>query len=363
MTRSLVLAVAGGAAAGVITSVITSQALERYADYLLDRYRAPEVSSIKPSPVPGTFEEALAAVRSASSPSVALFLAPTLDSALASSFVDTADALGSGIVMSSDGWIATTQLMPSTLATSDVWISGARYTVTTVVDDSLSELRLVKVDAADLPAVGFGAANLMESGDMVFAVGAHGDIAVESLRDADALVLSGAQPAETFATAWTLSGDVSPSLPLFDASGNLVGFSLTDGAALPLHHALSFLQHTMRGDDAGHAGLGATVVDLSRALNVDDALRQGVTVGALVLGPSSSSRALVRGGAGAEAGLAEHDIIEAVNGESISSSQTLAELLATYQAGQTAKFNVLRAGELVTVTVVFDDLADLLYSR
>lgn len=361
IARTLLLALSAGAASGVIAAVITSQALERYADYLLDRYRAPTVSEAKPSPVPGTFEEALSAVREAAAPSVAVFVAASVDSSIPSAFVDEADALGYGVVISSDGWIATTQLLPSAIAASDAWIDGKRYAVSQVVDDTLTDVRLVKVEATDLSAVGFGAANVMESGEMLFALSADRGVAVTGLEESDALVLHGAQPAEALATTWTLNDALDAAVPLLNASGNLVGFSLDDGAALPLHHALGFLQHTMRGDDAGHAGLGATVVDLSRALNVSAELRQNVTAGALVISSSSATRALVRGGSGAEAGLAEHDIIESVDGELITATQTLAELLATYQAGDTASLNVLRAGELVTVNVTFDDRADLLY--
>ncbi|MCR4312056.1 MAG: S1C family serine protease [Candidatus Uhrbacteria bacterium] len=361
IARTILLSASVGTASGIIASVLTSQSLERYADFLLDRYRAPSVSTEKPSPVPGTYEEALTRVRSSAEASMAMFVPLSDDTSLPASMVDASDAVAYGMVISSDGWIVTTQLSPDNLPSTDVWVDGMRYQVVQVIDDTLSDLRLVKVEGTGLTAVGFGSSNIMENGEMVFGLSPELGIALTYLEESDLTTLSGPQPAEIFATAWRIGDELGASLPLVNASGNLVGFTLENRLALPLHHGLGFLQRAMQGSDAGHAGLGASVIDLSRALNVESALRQGVSSGALILSSSSSERALVRGAAGAEAGLAVRDIILTVNGEAITSEQTLAELLATYEEGQTARLGILRSGESVSVTVTFGDAADLVY--
>ncbi len=361
IARTILLAASVGAAAGVIASVLTSQALESYADSLLARYRAPSVSSDKPSPLPGTYEEALARVRSSADPSVVMFVPSSTDTSSPSNMLDEASAVAYGVVISSDGWVATTQLSPDTLPNTDAWVDGRRFLVTRVVDDSLSDLRLVKLEAEGLTAVGFGPSNAMDGGEMIFGLEFDEGIVVTSLEASDQSILSGTQPAETFTTMWKLGEVMTVSRPLLNASGNLVGFTLDDGFALPLHHGLGFLQRTIQGDEASHAGLGAMVVDLSRALNVDETLRQGVNSGALVLSTSNAERALLRGGAGAEAGLAVRDIILAIDGEVLTSDNTLAELLATYEEGQTARLSIMRGGESISVTVTFGAADDLVY--
>lgn len=361
IARTVLLAASVGAAAGIIATVLTTQALERYADYLLDRYRAPSVSTEKPSPLPGTYEEALSRVRTSADASVVLFVPSSSDTSSPSSMLDETSTVAYGVVISSDGWVATTKLAPSNLPSTDAWIDGTRYSVSRVVDDSLSELRLVKLEAQDLTSVGFGSSNLMESGEMLFALSSDAAVIPTSLEASDMQVLAGAQAAETFTTMWKLGDALSSSVPLVNASGDLVGFTLEDGTAMPLHHALGFLQRSLRDSEVGHAGLGAYIVDLSRVLNVDPILRQGATSGALVLSSSTADRALLRGGAGAEAGLAVRDIILSVDGEAVTPQTTLAELLATYEAGQTARLSVLRGGETTSVTVTFGDADDLVY--
>ena len=361
IARTILLAASVGAAAGIIASVFTNQALERYAEYLLDRYRAPSVSTDKPSPLPGTYEEALTRVRVSADASMVMFVPSSVDTSSPASMLDETAAVAYGVVISSDGWVATTNLAPDNLPSTDAWINGKRFSVTRVVDDSLSDLRLVKLEAEGLTAIGFGSSNLMESGEMLFALALQEGVAVSSLEASDAQMLAGSQAAETFTTTWMLADAFASSLPLVNTSGNLVGFTLEDGMAMPLHQGLGFLQRTIRGSEVGHAGLGAYVVDLSRVLNVDEALRQGVTSGALVLSSTMTDRALLRGAAGAEAGLAVRDIVLSVDGEAVTSQITLAELLATYEAGQTARLSVIRGGETMSVTVTFGDAGDLVY--
>ncbi len=341
IARTLILGVSAGAASGIVAAVITSQSLDNYAAFLLERYRAPDVSVEKPSPIPGTYEEALARVRS-SHATLVMFTSAATPSSQASSFVDVDDVLGLGAVVSADGWILTTTTATAAFgnpSAMNVWIGGDRYDVERVVDDTMTEMRPGKVAASDLVALGFG-----DSADVALS---------------DALTAYGAHPAETLTTTWQLSRPL-PAEPLVNGAGDYVGFA-DDEAAVPLHHALAFVQGVMRSGAFDRAALGAYVVDLATVLNVSDDLRQGADAGAIVLAATLDDRPIVRGGPAAEAGLAARDIITAIDGESVTATRTLAEHLATYAPGQSARLTVLRGGESVTVAVTFVSASDLVY--
>jgi S1-C subfamily serine protease len=62
---------------------------------------------------------------------------------------------------------------------------------------------------------------------------------------------------------------------------------------------------------------------------------------------------------GALAGLKTNDIITAVDGQAITATTSLSELLATYEPGQNARFSLLRAGAPLEITIPLGD--DLIY--
>lgn len=362
IARVLILGISAGAASGVVAAVATSRSLDNYAAYLLDRYRAPDVTVEKPSPIPGTYEEALQRVRAAGT-ALAMFAEPSVNSTQASQLIGVESVVGLGAVISADGWVLTTKTATVSFADPtkmDVWISGERYAVASVVDDTKTDMRLLKVNGSELVSLGFGDAADVLSGEMVFGLASGDVVRVAQVSASDALFAPGSHAAEDVTTTWQLSSDLV-LMPLVNAVGDLVGFAGSDGYAVPLHHALAFVQSVIRTGSADHAALGVYVVDLAAVLNADGELRQGVESGALILAPTADKRAIVRGGPAAEAGLAVRDVILAVDGESVTSTSTLAEYLATYSPGQSARLTVLRGGETLTVTVTFAAAGDLVY--
>lgn len=365
--RSLVLAVAAGAGAGIVAAVWTSRSLDDYAASLLAGRRLPQVSTQQPTPIPGTYEEALSRVRENTRTGVAAVMPVSTDSFAAKSWLRDASALGYGAIVSDDGWVAVDasvlEDVKNPLKDIEVWTNGKRYGVQTVVRDVQTSVVMLHTTATGVSPLGFASTNGDHSGEMMFGVDALGGVFPMAVVQSDEETLAGAQYAETFTTDWLLSNGGAPlSSPILNAAGELAGFvRANDTHALPLHQALHAIRLVVKTGADAVAALGAYSIDLAHAYNVDSDLRQNLRAGALIFSPDTSVHATVRGGPAAEAGFASKDIILAVDGESITDSTSLAEILALYDPGDVARCTVLRAGQTMTISVTLGDASTLVY--
>lgn len=365
--RSLLLAVAAGAGAGVVAAVWTSRSLDDYAASLLAGRRLPQVSTQQPTPIPGTYEEALSRVRESARTGIAVVMPASTDSFAAKSWLADASALGYGAIVSDDGWVAVDasvlEDIKNPLKDIEVWMGGKRYVVESVVRDTQTTVVMLHTSATSVSPLGFASTNGAHSGEMMFAVDADAGVFPTAVAQSDEEILSGAQPAEVFTTDWELATATAPfSSPLLNAAGELSGFVRAgDAHALPLHQALHAIRSVVKTGSDAVPVFGAYSIDLAHAYNVDADLRQNLRAGALIFSPDITVHATVRGGPAAEAGFASKDIILAVDGESITESTSLAEILALYDPGDVARCTVLRAGQTITISVTLGDASELVY--
>ena len=78
---------------------------------------------------------------------------------------------GSGVIISSDGYILTCDHVVSGASNITVTIGDKDYTATVVGEDSTSDVAVLKIDAKDLPAVTLGSSTDVNVGDTVMAIG------------------------------------------------------------------------------------------------------------------------------------------------------------------------------------------------
>jgi len=365
IVRTIILALSAGAGAGIVSAVWTSRALEDYAQRLRDAIGISNATPDVPTPIPGTYEEALARVQERSRASVATLLPKSIDGTVPSAWVASSEALGYGAIVSDDGWVA---FDASALAgirnpetEVDVWIAQTRYAITSIIRDEATSLVLVRVDAKNVVSMDFAVTDTVQSGVMMFAVNGS-SVTVDAVVEANAIVETGVLPAETFTSDWRLAQAVPLSMPIMNTAGNLAGFARAGVAsALPLHHVLREVRDTVKSGASQAAVLGAYTVDLAQTFGIDVAERQKAQAGALVVAPNAATRAVVVNGPAANAGLALGDIILAVDGETITEKTSLAEVLSTYSPGNTARLTIYRGGETVTIAVTLGDEASVLY--
>ena len=354
-----------GACAGVVASVWTSNALDRYATSLLGDRGFTALEPRKPSTNPTDYADALRRVRDTQSRSLAVITNKSLATGVPERWIGPEDGVGLGAVVSANGWILTTQDQVLTITNpvteADVWVRGTRYAVSEVTRDTLTEFVLLKLTEANgLSPLGFGSSDDAQNGDMVFVMPDALSFIPTTVQSSEHTRDFGPQPAEVFATDWQLSLAAKVSGPVLSTTGDLLAFLTADAAAIPFQHAAAFVQETLRSGVVAPAALGAYVIDVSEIYNLDPELRQGLNAGALVIAPTGRLAVPAKTPA-AEAGLLAKDIITAVDGEAITSTTSLSEILTTYDPGQTARLSVVRGGAPIEIAVVLGDATALVY--
>lgn len=363
--RAVLLGITAGAGAGIVGSVWTSRALSDYADQLLLAQDIPQISVTQPTPIPGTYEEALSRVRERAKTGSALFVLHSQDVTSPNGWLSTNDVLAYGAVVSDDGWIAVDSSALEGIARPidavDVWISQSRYAISNIVFDEATSLMMVHVDAKNLVSSGFASTNDVRPGTMMFIAG-DTTVIPTSVVETDMRIVDGVLPVETFTTAWKLSQESSMSMPILNAAGNLAGFTQKGSEiALPIHHTLGAIRDIVKDGKVSSPVFGAYSVDLSSTLAVTPSVRQDLRAGALIVAPSANERAVLVDGPASNAGIALGDVILAVDGEAVTESTTLAEMLAAYDVGDTARLSVYRGGETITISVTFSDSSSVTY--
>ena len=278
LVRTVMLGIAAGAGAGIVGAVWTSRVLTDYADQLRGAQRIPQISVTQPTPIPGTYEEALLRVRARAQASTATFFPKSNDGTASASWLASDDIVAYGVVVSDDGWIAVEQSafigFVSPEDALEVWIAQTRYAITETTVDEATDFVMVHVEAKNLVSIDFASTEGVRSGTMMFAVG-ETSVLPTSVVESNVRVKSGVLPAESFATAWNLSDISNVSMPVLNAAGDLAGFTrVGTSAALPLHHVLEVIRDVVKDGVIASPVIGAYTVDLSDTIAIAPSVRQ-----------------------------------------------------------------------------------------
>lgn len=364
LTSVVIFAILAGAAAGAIASVVTNQSLERYAESLRDGNQFFRISEEKPRPLPGTYEEALERVREIGWLTMAGIRGSSSDSASHTQWEPVDSMEGYGTILTSDGWLlfstSTIAQFADPESQAEIWIAGDRYEIQSIVGGDYADFTMVKVDASGLTTLAFGRSDLMEGGEILFALGGWREVESTNLRQAKKLKSGIVHAAEEYTTHWQIADDLMGPAPLLNSVGELVGYVNEDGVtATPMHQLLPFVQTTLRGGSPVYAGLGVRVTNVSEVLNISTQVRAGADTGAFVHSFAGTTTNVTN--PALEAKFREGDIILGIDDVPLTKKETLAELLAFYSPQDTVVFQLLRDGEELDVRVTLADAGDLVY--
>jgi len=356
----LIASLVVGSLAGIVSSIATNRSLDNYMQVMSDDEIILSLSQVKPDPVPGTYEEALSSVYDSYDSLVYVYLNSDV-SKLESEWMYQKEALGVGVVVTSDGWILFEAQTLDGLDIADInlLINEEWYQPVEIVEDIRSNAVLVHVDASGFDAITFGSSELTRSGEMVFIVKNDSALFVSSLVDSQYYVQSMSVKAEDRAAFWQIFDDVDESLPIFDSSGHLVGFTSGGVDALPFYHVEQFIESVLSDGEPQYAAMGAYTLDIERALNADTDLL-GTDHGFILVRPDIYTRALVSGSPASDAGLREHDVIVSIDAVDVSSQYTLTKALSQYSINEEITVGVMREGEYLEFILTLEDY-NLLY--
>ncbi|AXK72306.1 DegQ family serine endoprotease [Lysobacter sp. TY2-98] len=270
-------------------------------------------------------------------------------------------SLGSGFLISDDGYILTNHHVVEGASTITVRLSDRReFKAKLVGSDEQSDVALLKIEGKGLPALRT-ATDAPKPGQWVVAIGSPFGLD-HSVTAGIVSAVGRSNPVANQQYVPFIQTDVAINRgnsggPLLNTRGEVVGinsqiFSSSGGYqgvsfAIPMDLAASVVQQLRTTGHVARGQLGVQVQQLTASL-------------ANSMGLPNASGALVAdvvpGSAAARAGLQRGDVIRAVNGRAVNDSGDLPPLIGALAPKSKAQLTVVREGKSLQVPVVLDAL-------
>ena len=271
---------------------------------------------------------------------------------------------GSGVIISSDGYILTCAHVVSGASQITVTIGDTDYTATVVGEDDTSDVAVLKIDATGLTPATVGDSDSLSVGDSVLAVGNPlgelGGTVTSGIVSAlnRSVTIQGTSSTNTMSLI-QMDASVSPGNSgggLFNMNGELIGLvnaksSSSDaeglGFAIPINDAIQVAQDLLEnGYVSGRPYMGITYIAVTDA---QTAAQFNVNAyGVYVVD-------VVQGGPADKAGLKTGDRIVSIDGTEIAQKDDLGTLMQQHTAGDTLSITVARNGQMQTVSLTLGE--------
>ena len=284
----------------------------------------------------------------------------------------TGSAAGTGIIVTSDGYILTNKhVVNGATKVTVVLDDGTSYEdVEVVAVDPMNDIAFLKIkDVSDLTAATLGDSKTINVGQQVIAIG---NALGEFQNSVTSGIVSGTGRSVTASdgsgyNAETLSDLIQTDAainsgnsggPLVNAAGEVIGINTATSAsaenmgfAIPISSVKGMLAQLVETGKAKRTYLGVYVSTITAESAKKNNLP--VTSGAYLYSPSSYS-AIVKGGPADKAGLKDKDIVTAVNGVKVGAAGSLPDLIGEYKPGDTVQLTVIREGKEIAVNVTLE---------
>ena len=270
--------------------------------------------------------------------------------------------LGSGVIISPDGYIVTNNHVVTGAIDIHVTMSNRQvYSAKLIGADPLTDLAVIKIDAKNLPSIPWGDSSKLRPGELVLAFGnplgesfsvTRGIIS--ALNRPNPSATDRRKPGEFIQTDAAINQGNSGGA-LVNAHGELIGintFIISPsgafagmGFAIPTEIAQHIADTLISQGKVRHGFMGVTISDVTP----DNArfFQMNKAVGAVVsaVDPDSS---------GGKAGLKTGDVITALDGKQVTDAGELQMEVAERQAGDTVHLQVTRDGKTLDIPVTLE---------
>lgn len=270
---------------------------------------------------------------------------------------------GSGFLVTADGYIVTNYHVVENASSITVNTqSGEQYEGTLIGRDSTADMALLKIEAEGLPTVTLGSSARLAIGDMVVAIG-NPLSALEATQTVGYISGKNREVTTDSNVVNMLQTDVAINSgnsggPLFNMRGEVVGITTAKYS--------------------GTTSSGASIEGISFAIPIDDLKKsiedlqtegfirsayigiRGMDVDAAVVDtyglPNGAYVETVEPGYAAEAaGVQPKDIIVGLGDESVTSFNSLARALRSFQAGEETTIRVYRSGSYLELPITLSE--------
>ena len=260
-----------------------------------------------------------------------------------------AHGLGSGFVVSADGYIVTNAHVVQDAAEIKVGLHDQReLTAELVGTDPRTDIALLKVDAKGLPSVVLGDSDAVKVGQWVLAIGAPFGFEHTATQGIVSAV-SRSLPSDSYVPFIQTDVAVNPGNsggPLFALDGRVIGinsqiYSRTGGYmgvsfAIPVNLAMDVIEQLKTNGHVSRGWLGVSIQRLNQELA--DGFKLQRPHGALVAGVAPDSPAEA-------AGLRAGDVILRYDDKALDDSNELPPLVAATPIGDKIQLEILRNGK------------------
>ena len=272
--------------------------------------------------------------------------------------------LGSGVIVSEDGYILTNNHVVDKADELTVYLSDERELKAEVVGtDPRTDLAVIKVDSDDLPVLSFGDSEQLRVGEWVMAVGnpfglSHTVTAGIVSAKGRKSVLGGDSYQNFIQTDAAINPGNSGGA-LVDLEGNLMGvntaiYSRTGGYqgigfAVPANMARDIMIRLIEDGKITRGFLGVEIsdldADLAASMGLDD--NKGVLIANVI-----------QGGPAVDSDIQKDDVVLALNGIEVENSDALRNRIADFPPGTEIELEIYRDGRRKMVEIKLGELPD-----
>jgi serine protease Do len=271
--------------------------------------------------------------------------------------------LGSGVIISSDGYIITNNHVIDNSTKLQVTLpDGKRVSGSIIGSDPKTDLALIKVDSKKLQPISFGNYQDIQVGECVLAIGSPFGEAFQRTVTAGIISAKGRSNVgitdyEDFLQTDAAINPGNSGGALVDLDGNLVGINTAIvsstgsnagvGFAIPVNIVQNVVQQLKQNGRVIRGFLGVTIQNLSpemsRSLHLENV--EGAVISDVGKGTPAE-----------KAGLKAYDVITSINGSTVQNDTEVRNLIAGLKPGSRVVLGILRDGKQKSVSVAVGEM-------
>ena len=276
------------------------------------------------------------------------------------------DKLGSGMALTSDGWIVSNKMVIDSLGIKNavaikqalaVLVKGKIYDVDSVIYDTWTDIVFLKVNAENLPVVSMGDSDLLKLGDLVFGGTSKNDFWFSYISGTNVypqsankseLILSSEKFVKRIKLQDDQKSDVNGGV-VVNYKGEMIGIAMADAKGayvLPVNYFKNIISDVLKNKKVIRPYLGVAYINLSSAIGS----------GLPNDGVGAALKTITDNSPAAKSGLKAGDIIVGVDDENFKNNKNLAEIISEYKPGEEVNVKVLRDGEEVNLKITLGSL-------